>query len=411
MSANLPQRRRGLAVATVSAGSYLSCARVLARSFRAHHPDVPFFVALTDEVGERIDPASEPFDLIAPAELGIPSPRDFFFRYDRREAAVAAKAFLLSHLLDRGFERALFLDADMLVVGDLAPLFAALERSPILLTPHLLEPPHGAAPARRELAILAAGAYNGGVVGIGDGVTARRFLTWWRERLLEHCRLDPASGLHHDQGWHALTATHFDGVEICRDLGVNVAYWNLAERPLARRDGIWLAGGARLRLLHFSGFDPEAPATLSRHAQPGDSLPEEAAGLWRSYARELLAAGWRECRAWPYAFGCFDDGSAIPDLARRIYAGLGRARERFGDPFATSAPGCFADWLVGGDGGEPARTPLWSAVLEVRPDVRAAFPDPAGADREGFRRWIASSGAREHGIAARFLPAADAGAQ
>jgi hypothetical protein len=402
-----------LAVATVAAKSHLPFARVLARSLRERHPDVPFYVALTDEVEGCFDPAGEPFELVPIAALGIPDLRRFVFRYDRREVAVAAKAFVLDHLLERGFARALFLDADTWVTADLSPLFDALEQRSILLTPHLVEPARGPDAARRELTIAAAGAYNGGVVGVRREREARRFLAWWQARLLEHCELAPARGLHHDQGWDALVPALFDDVGLCRDPGVNVAYWNLPERPLERRGDEWLAGGRTLRLAHFSGFDPEAPANLSRHAPRPARLPDAVAELWRRYAEALLAAGWLASRAWPYGFGRFDDGSAIPDLARKLYGGLGAAATRFGDPFATERPDCFADWLTGAAAGEAeidlARTPLWAAVLASRPDARAAFPDPSGADREGFRRWAASSGAREHGIAARFLPEPIAG--
>lgn len=406
MSAGAGRARPDLAVATVAAKSYLPFARVLARSFRERHPQVPFFLLLADEPQGCFDPAAEPFEMVRLADVGIPRLRRFLFQYTRREVAVALKAYLLGHLLERGFRRALFLDADVWVTGDLVPLFAALERSAILLTPHLLAPLDGPAAARRELAIVRAGSLNAGLVGVADDPDARRFLGWWQERLATHCRLAPRQGLHHDQGWLALVAGGFRGVEIVRDPGANVAYWNLAERGLDLVDGEPRVQGQTVRFLHFSGFDPDRPERLTRHSnEPAPPRPAAVVELCRRYAEALAAAGWRESRSWPYAYGKFDDGSAIPEVARSLYRGLGEGAEAFGDPFATAAAGCFADWLVPSDARALARTPLWAALLERRPDVRAVFPDPAGADRGGFLRWARSSGAREHGLAARFLPA------
>ena len=57
---------------------------------------------------------------------------------------------------------------------------------------------------------------------------------------------------------------------IVNDPGVNVAYWNLDERPLALRGERWFAGGVPLRLFHFSGFDVRNLARASRHSpMPG----------------------------------------------------------------------------------------------------------------------------------------------
>jgi hypothetical protein len=398
-----------LVVATVAAKSFLPCARVLARSLREQHPGLPLHVLLADEVEGCFDPAREPFETIGLEALGIADPRRFRFQYTRRELAIALKAFLLDHLLDRGWRRVLYLDADVLVTGDLSPVFDALARHSVLLTPHLLDPLAGAAGGERELQVLRAGAFNNGVLGVAARPEARRLLVWWRERLAVACRLAPAQGLHHDQRWMDLAPALFEGVHVLRDVGVNVGYWNLPERRLESQEGGYLCAGSPLRLFHFSGFDPRVPDRLSRHAS---ATPAEMGGpveeLCRRYARELGAAGWEASRSWPYAYGCFSDGTPIPSLAREVYLALGDDVSRFGDPFDASAPGSFAAWLrqpeatIGG--GPPGLPRLWVAVLERRPDVRGAFPDARGADRARFLAWAAGTGAREHGIAASLLP-------
>ena len=47
-----------------------------------------------------------------------------------------------------------------------------------------------------------------------------------------------------------------------------------------------------------------------------------AAPQFLRYVDLLCAQGYFECRDWPYAFGAFDNGVPIPDVARRLYQDL-----------------------------------------------------------------------------------------
>jgi hypothetical protein len=69
-----------VAACTIVAKSYLSLGRVLARSFRRHHPEIPFLTLLAAEVDGYFDPATEPFELLHLSELEIPQAE--CFRYE-----------------------------------------------------------------------------------------------------------------------------------------------------------------------------------------------------------------------------------------------------------------------------------------------------------------------------------------
>ncbi len=401
----------GVAVGTVVAKNYLPFARVLARSLAEHHPRVPFFVLLADEPGAAFDSAAEPFTMVGLHEVGIVDLRSFLFRYTRQQVIVAGKAFLLRWLLDQGFERAVFFDADILVLGDLAPLLAPEEPYPVLLTPHLLAPLVGPDRTARELQVLRSGVYNGGFVAVSDSPTARRFLAWWQERLYLHCRHAIGEGMHFDQRWLDLVPALFEGVGIVRDPGCNVAYWNLPEREVATENGPVRVAGQPVRFFHFSGFDPDEPATVTRYNRRLRMADVGAAAeLFGRYTSLLLAAGWREAKSWPYAYGCFDDGTPIPEVARSLYADLGQEASAFGDPFRSDGESSVFQWLNQPiDGPSRSRrkiTRLWHAVYRQRPDVQRAFPDLLGADRRRFLRWARNHGAREHGVPEALLPGA-----
>jgi hypothetical protein len=324
-----------IAAGTIVAKNYLPFARVLADSFSRHHPDIPFFMLLADEPEGCFDPSLETFQVLRLEDLGISDLRRFCFHYSRQEAVVAAKPYFLTCLLDLGFRSAVFLDADMLILNSMTPLLSVIHDSSVMLMPHLLNPPAGDAPFTRELNILISGVFNGGFVGVTGTAETRQFLTWWRNRLFDHCLHSVGEGMHYDQRWLDFTPSFIRELQIVRDLDYNVAYWNLHERDLVP-----------CRFFHFSGFDPERPESPTRyypHLRMSDV--GSAARLFSRYAAMLRDAGYDCTRGWPYAFDRFDNGVQIPHTARRKFREMGREANRFGDPFITEPPGSYYRWL------------------------------------------------------------------
>jgi hypothetical protein len=281
------------AVTTVITKSHLAYARVLAASLHEHHPELPLLVVLADEPQGRFDPAAEPYDIVALADLGIPGLDAIRASAAPFEVATLAKPFALAHALDRGHDAALFLDPDTLVTGDLTELLDRTARHAAVLTPHLLAPLESADRARRDLNIIVSGADNAGVVG----ARARNFLRWWQARVVADCRHAPDEGVFYDQRWLDLAPGLFGDVHVHRDPAINVGHWDLPERTEGD-------GAPEPRLVHFSGFDPTTPEVLSWHAgRLAVGEPQRLAPLAARYAQALRAAGHDECRTWPYAFG------------------------------------------------------------------------------------------------------------
>jgi hypothetical protein len=403
--------RPGPAVGTIVARNFLPFARVLARSLREQHPELPMFVALADGAGDDRDLAQrpehdeggEPFELVPLESLDIPDLRQVCFSYTRQQLAVSMKPHLLSYLLGRGYSGALFLDADIMVLDRLDPLIDAVASHAIALTPHLLGQLDGEARITRELNILQSGIYNGGFIGVSAGSEAARFLGWFADRLHTHCRHRVADGMHFDQRWLDLVPAFFDDVALVRDRGCNVAHWNLPERNLRWVDGRAMVGSQPCRFFHFSGFEPASPGVVTRYAKRlsmADLGP--AATLFARYAHLLEEQGMGDDP--PYAYDTFDNGLPIPAIVRQIYLELGPDVRRFGDPFCTTCDRSFFNWLKqpataaepGGAGGPVSR--LWDAVHRSRADLRHSYPDPHGIDREAYLAWTVSSGLAEHGI-------------
>lgn len=392
---------------TIAAKSYLAYARSLARSFRRVHPDIPFVVLLADRVDGYFDPAAEEYELLTLDDLDIPDVERFRFHYPQQPLTYACTPYLIAALRRRGCSRIVFFKQETLVLASVDPVFDLLDEHAIVLTPHLVEPLAGTDRIARELNVLQSGVYNVGMLGVGDDAVVDAFLSWWQDRVYTGCRHAVAEGMHFEQRWLDLAPSFFPGVHLLRDPAYNVAHWNLPDRQVTLHGDEVFVDGRACRVFRFSGYDPDRPREITRY---NSRLSWEAAGparqVFERFHAALGEAGHDTTRHWPYAFGAFDNGVAVPDAARSLYLKLGDGAARFGDPLATAGPERFWHWLntaVSESPDAPAITRLWDEVYRSRPDVQTAFPDPCGADRRPFLHWTRQSGTREHGIALELL--------
>jgi glycosyltransferase involved in cell wall biosynthesis len=405
----------GLVACTIVAKNYLPFARVLAQSFRRHHPGGRLVVLLVDRVDGFFDPAAEPFELLLAEDLEIPDFPAFAFKYTLLEINTAVKPFFLARLLaEPGVEKLVYFDPDVALYRRLDELAALLDEHAIVLTPHLTQPIDDAFHPS-EMSILQAGAYNLGFLALARGPEVERFLAWWGERVYDHCVVDVARGLFVDQKWVDLVPGLFAGVHVLTSPGYNVAYWNLhgrrvsfersaGEPSAAAPEEAPTVNGEPLTFFHFSGVDPAELGRVSKH-QNRFTLGSvgEARRLYADYRERLLAAGYAATRDWPYAFGRFADGVPIPDVARSLYFSLGPGRRRFGDPFA-AGEGSFRAWANGpAGGGEPYLSRLLEHLWRRREDLVLDMPDAAGADLPRFAAWLAEGGGREYRLDEAFL--------
>lgn len=390
------------AACTIISKNYLASARVLARSLRLQHPDMPFYVLLADRLDDGFTPENEPFELLVAEELpNLPGTPSFFFKYDVTELNTAVKPYFLAHLFaTRGIQKLIYFDPDIYVFAPLDPLLDLLDRHAAVVTPHITQPIDDDRQPQ-EVTFLLAGTYNLGFLALSAGDSTDAFLLWWQKRLYDHCVLNQEEGYFTDQKWVNLAPCLFDGFTVLRDPGFNIAYWNLHYRGrgiTADESGKALLGGEPIRFFHFSGFRPDRPEILSKYQDryTFDDLPN-LRPLFSFYARRLFDCGFEQTRRLPYAYGAFDNGVRIPWPARMVFREMGEEARRFADPFAT--PGdSFYRWLR-----RPAgRWALWLRVYAIRRDVRDLFP----FDRGGFLRWAREYGTRDYGIDPGFVPPA-----
>jgi len=378
-----------LAAFTICSNNYVPYARLLLRTVQQYIPPADRFLILVDERHDLVV-YPEGCEVITASELGIHDFRNFVFRYDIMELNTAVKPFAFQRLLqDRGYTHALYFDPDIELFGALPTVMDALaEGASFVLTPHLLSPsereefPH-------DIGIMRAGVYNLGFLGVSAAPEALKILAWWARRLRWQCLNDPANGFFVDQKFMDLVPGFAPTARILHDPGLNVAYWNLAQRRfIPDGPGGPQVDGQPLGFFHYSGFDPRRLDRLSKHTQmlSNGSMPGPLAAFLAGYAERLIAAGHGKIPAGSYSYGRFASGIPIPPAARRMFRESHAAWA--GDPWDSyeswmhlPAPGAVA----GVGSAVPSMIMHWLHSQDSW--LRHAFniADPAGA--EGITRW------------------------
>jgi hypothetical protein len=379
-----------VAILTIVSNNYLHFARTMLQSARSHHPDAKLFCVIVDTDLSYARALSLEFETIPIASLNLPLGDELLFQYSILELNTAVKPWAIEYLLARGYDIAIYVDPDVYFYRTMADAQSALlSGTGILLIPHLSAPVTDAK-TPSELDILRTGAYNLGFCAVRESPDTRRFLRWWQKKLERNCVVDLASGIFVDQRWIDLVPGLFENVGILRHPGYNVAYWNLAQRPISKDAGDnYVIGNMPLVFFHFSGLDPFNPSSFSKYQNRFTlSTLGSSAELVENYVKAVMQNGASDYAQLEYGFGRFTSGDNVPDEVRTFY----RLSEKFRAQMGTSPFNNLAamnepavEFMVDGEAPTNAMIAFWTR----RHDLQTAFPlKSVGSIRE-FYRWIA----------------------
>jgi len=391
---------------TIIAKNYLAFARVLAQSFSQAHPDSRLWVLVIDDYSGHFEPEQEPFEVLTPSEIGCAPFTAMALRYSVLELSTAVKPWLLRHLLAETGGPVTYLDPDIRIFGSLQRLDHLAERHGVVLTPHTSKPIPQDGRRPSQVDVMISGIYNLGYVTLADRPETEELLDWWADRLERDCRVDPVWGYFVDQRWFDLAPGFLTEVKILRDPEYNVAYWNLHERRLTRRDAGYKVADRPLAFFHFSGFDPDHPTALSRYQDRVDVLAAPALRtMLAEYARALKDAGHARARDWPYSYAALGDGTRLEETQRALF-------ERFAhespvevpSPFTPEGMRAFRDWMLQtAPGAPPGVNRVLHHVYERRSDLRRVFTSSGGIDGAGLLGWAREYAAREEPLIAHLM--------
>ena len=386
-------------VFTIVSRNYAAQAATLMGSLAAVEPAIRRVVVATDG----------PIPALANLAEVIEAPElcDIFpaltVQYDALELNTAVKPHAFRALLGRpGVASVAYLDPDIVLYRPLDAVREGLARAPLALTPHMTRPLRGDANPS-DHTILTSGAYNLGFMAARPDADVLALLDWWAEKCRFDCRVDFANGLFTDQKWMDLAPGFVSGLALLRQPSLNLAYWNLEGRTLARGADGWTVDGEPLVFFHFSGFDPARPEVLSKHQDRiRFAARDPLAALLADYAQAMLRNGHAEATAIPYAHAALPGGRRLTTPMRRRVL---RAA-RHGEDFSAGLTDALGAWL---DAADPeAATPGLPDVTRLMDEIWRSGAEPAALfdratldGRLGFHDWFA-----EHGRAAGADPPA-----
>ncbi|RRQ45847.1 hypothetical protein [Chryseobacterium sp. SC28] len=220
---------------------YLPVAKALADSFVTHNPEVPLYICLFDDQDDIQDAMFLDYHIYDKSHLNKEEYDDMRHRYDNFSMACALKPFFAEALLrDFDPEHIVYLDADLMFFDSLTKLDEVLniQQKSIVLTGHQ----YTVIPSENELSnnqtLRKYGIYNAGFIALKNNAVGQQFLAWWKRILFTKCIRDDENGIYYDQTWLDLVPMYFgDDFYMLKDLGYNVAFWNLEERHLSAKGG------------------------------------------------------------------------------------------------------------------------------------------------------------------------------
>jgi hypothetical protein len=242
---------------TIINSGYIAFAKVLWQSLRTNSPSARLQVLITDlsspDEAEKFN-IDNSFTCHAVQSLTeSPVALEIYKKYsgtNNDSFRWALKPVFITCLLKNGYEKVIYLDADLYFTGNPDFLFRELDTASVLLTPHW----SNTNPFVFEdglFSMLRGGIFNAGFIGASaDGLAA---MEWWAG--LCHYRIEkvPELGLNDDQKYLDLLPVEFEKVCIVRHRGCNLASWNIDTNVRGIQNGkLMINGKFEPVFIHFT---------------------------------------------------------------------------------------------------------------------------------------------------------------
>ena len=301
-------------VFTLCSNNYLAQAITLGDSLLRHNPGYNYVIGLVDRKNSDIDYSIIPYEILEVEKIGITTIEEMYRKYDLIELNTAVKPFYFKHFFinRNNLESIIYLDPDILVYAPFTELEADLRSSDIIITPHFTTPLNDDK-LQTEEDFLNSGLYNLGFIAVKKTSEGLEMINWWAERLLNKAYIDLSRGLFTDQIWINFVPLFFNKVKILKHPGYNMAYWNLHERRVSKKEKEYYVNKQYpLVFYHFSGFNPLIPDILSKYQNrfAFQDLPE-IRDLFTEYSIKLFQNGYNTYIEYPNLFSGLKSKSDI----------------------------------------------------------------------------------------------------
>lgn len=338
------------AVFTIVAKNYIGLATVLRESV-LKNSDCDFFIFVSDEPSEQESLQDLPsYILWSKEELKISEELwyQMAFKYNLIEFCTAIKPFCIEYLAEqKGYSKVIYLDPDVYVFNSLEDIFSDLDKSSVVITPHIVDMHPAVKTDHPEYLFLVNGTFNLGFFGWRKSEAGQNMLTWWKKMLVNENYFDNDRGTATDQKWINLLPAFLEYPDlcVCRNKGLNLAPWNFHERKIVEQGDVLFVEGRNdasekkrvpLIFAHFSGYDYNSLGQ-SRIVHKNTELNKfsDTELLFDRYAKALETRDFNKYSGLAYTYNTFENGKNILSLHRRLYRRLLEEQKNPGTPFKT----------------------------------------------------------------------------
>lgn len=289
---------------TICSNNYLAHAATLYHSLKKFSPEVRFFLFLCDEKNPKIDYKMIADEMVVLRETE-PEFDQLASKYNIVELNTCLKPRAFEFLFSlQNIEKALYFDPDIKIFSSIDFLFDEPETSSVLLTPHICSPIPFDGKTPQENHFLNFGIYNLGFIGLQKNVETKQLLAWWKNHTYLRGKIDVYKGIFVDQLPINLVPLFYENVKVLKNRGLNMAPWNLHERPVTKSDEGYLVNEiAALVFYHFSSFrlnDLELPLSQYNRFRL-EQLPV-LKEIYIQYQNDLIANGITVFEKIPFAY-------------------------------------------------------------------------------------------------------------
>jgi len=252
---------------TICSNNYLAQALVLSESFLSYNPEYYFVLGIADTRHEQINYSMfDKVEVIFIEELGIEDFSELKLKYNIIELNTCFKPIIIKYLLEKYKQASsiCYLDPDILITNKFTCIEDEIRNFNVLLTPHIITPIPDDDCHPKENLFLKYGIFNLGFIYLNRSKETDILIDWWDSRVRKYGFMDSKNGYFTDQLWVNFFPVFFEKIKVSKNLGLNMAVWNLHERFITIEDEkFFINNKYPLIFFHFSGFSPYYNTHLS----------------------------------------------------------------------------------------------------------------------------------------------------
>jgi hypothetical protein len=241
---------------TICSLNYMHQAITLGNSFLDHNPNSKFIIGLVDIIDKRLDTEKLSNLDIIPLSSVIDSDKleNMVSRYNIIELNTAVKPFYFNYFFkEKIYDKIIYLDPDICVYNSFKYIENKLDDNiSCIVTPHCNTPNKNE--VFNDHLYLKVGIFNLGFLALKNNEESHKFIDWLMQRLYDNCYISPYRNLFVDQLWSNLAICYFENIFVLKDVGYNMAIWNMHERTLIFKNNKYYINNVPLVFFHFSGI-------------------------------------------------------------------------------------------------------------------------------------------------------------